>query len=524
MNIPPSPTEISKEPPVAPAPNGESADAIQATTTTPGPAPADEFRPAFDPHSLIPLTKAATKNTAPEIPAAPKQRRLFSRFVGGCADWSENLRKLLLNSIVVTLLILLGWSAYRELRQKTLVINPIEVPRDLSDRGHSSTVLALRLNDGIQEVLNGGTNYLSSSEIAPLKLQPDNERPDIDVPGGNLSLRTIIRYARYAFNLPEQRVGGSISKEGEQLCLLLRQDNHPAKLLRASTLDELVTMGAEEVVMARSPLLAAGYFLDNPDHDKDFVKTEAALNEVLKSDTNRAIVYYMFGEMFRKRKQLEQASTNYERATLIDPSDPAYFNNWGNALSQMGKHTEAIEKYKKATTLMTNPSIPLRNWCASLVELQKPEDALSKCEEAVTHQSNYAQAYYSWGRALYALERYDEALPKYQKAAELDPKAGHSFRGWAMALLNLGKFDEAIEKYRKAVELNSNDVDAVLGWGMALDNLHKYPEAIEKFKRAIEINPKYSYVYERWAYVLSQLGRKREARAMEAKAREMKSE
>ena len=71
---------------------------------------------------------------------------------------------------------------------------------------------------------------------------------------------------------------------------------------------------------------------------------------------------------------------------------PAAYNNWGNALSGLGRYEEALEKYGKAIEL-------------------KPD---------------LAKAYYNWGYTLNGLGKYNEAIEKYNKAIESEARLSGS--------------------------------------------------------------------------------------------------
>jgi len=50
----------------------------------------------------------------------------------------------------------------------------------------------------------------------------------------------------------------------------------------------------------------------------------------------------------------EDAIKEFDKAIELDPSDPRYHNNKGNALYELHRYEEAIEEYDKAKELGHN--------------------------------------------------------------------------------------------------------------------------------------------------------------------------
>ena len=490
--------------------------------------------PASDVHTTAtiakePIDKAAEEIPA-EIPAGPakpvQQATTPPRGIARLTDRLEIFRKFLTNVVISGLLLLLIVTVIREVTQNTEVLEPIDVPRELIDRGYSPTVVAQRLNDEIGSLARTGSEYFPSGtkdkDVLSSKFVASAERPDIEVPGGGFSVRALVRYARYVINRPEAQIEGSISKEGEQLQLVLRTKRagiDSVAIHKANNLEELLSLGAQNLLKERRPLLLAGYFLKNPGRDPGFKKTEEALRgSVAKHDVEG---YDMLGLVLQKLNRHAEAIGVYQAAANVHPKEVAFRNNWGNALSELGRHEEAIEQYQKAAEIKPTLAIPYRNWCNELNELNNPTLAIEKCQKAIELQPDYANAYNDWGDALTALKRYSEASTKYQTAIQYHERAG-TYVSWGFSLVRSGDYAGGIEKYQKAIKLDPKNAEAYFWLGAAYQDWEKFDQAVEQYKKAIELKSDYADAYQGLGDTFLKMGKQHLARENHEKARNLR--
>src|SRR5207253_4907964 len=96
--------------------------------------------------------RASREQTAPSVidKSSPKVSEPES---AGClaslAETMSSIRSIVTNGLILSLLIALALTAVSEVWQRPTVLDPIEVPKELADRGYSSGVVAERLNDEI---------------------------------------------------------------------------------------------------------------------------------------------------------------------------------------------------------------------------------------------------------------------------------------------------------------------------------------------------------------------------------------
>lgn len=172
---------------------------------------------------------------------------------------------------------------------------------------------------------------------------------------------------------------------------------------------------------------------------------------------------YFFEKAEQKSSEKDYISSiyYYQRALQVNPNSHTTHNNYGNALTYLGRFEEAIKQYRRAIFLKYDYSTAYSN--LGLVFLHKSlfEKALSNFEKAIEIDSTNHVAYYYLGRYFVAQKLYEESLEPFLTAIAL-------------------KDDEAIYYYETAVTyFNLNE-----------DNLSKI-----YFQKAKSIDPSYSNTY-----------------------------
>src|SRR5438105_3809690 len=111
----------------------------------------------------------------------------------------------------------LALAFWRELRNDTIVIAPIAVPRDIADRGYEPQVVAARLLDAYREL------HAESGTFFHQRLtQRAAGAADIQLAGGRTSMRGIVRYLRQLFGRPAAEIDGELTRERDGYVLRLR--------------------------------------------------------------------------------------------------------------------------------------------------------------------------------------------------------------------------------------------------------------------------------------------------------------
>ncbi len=138
----------------------------------------------------------------------------------------------------------------------------------------------------------------------------------------------------------------------------------------------------------------------------------ASLKKALEITPDNNFINYDLGVLYAKKGDYPNSAVYSQKAFEGQGSDFAEaYNNYGYALAQMGRYSEALEAVERSLKL--------------------------KPDSAATLDSK--------GFALYGLGRYEEALAAYNEALKIDPTIGEVY-------LHLGQTQEKLKKYEQAVK------------------------------------------------------------------------
>jgi predicted negative regulator of RcsB-dependent stress response len=140
----------------------------------------------------------------------------------------------------------------------------------------------------------------------------------------------------------------------------------------------------------------------------------------------------------------------------LEPDFAYGFNNRGNALHALGRHSEALASFERALKLKPDYVEAHNNRGNALIELNRHEDALKDYDAAVAAKP-FAFALVNRGSALRYLGRTDEAMASFDQAIALDPKLPEAHWNKALLALALGDYGTGFAGYewrwRGATEL-----------------------------------------------------------------------
>ena len=184
--------------------------------------------------------------------------------------------------------------------------------------------------------------------------------------------------------------------------------------------------------------------------------------------------YQNFGSI---REELQNLLLKETGETIIPPErkelEAWELSNKGMALSNLGRHPEAITCYDEAIRI--NPGCAL-DWNNK-------------------------------GVALGSLGRYQEEITCYDKAIRINPGLAEAWYNKGSALGSLGKHQEEITCYDEAIRINSGYASAWNNKGIALYSLGRYQEALKCADEAIRLNPALSRTQQLKRSILEKLRR-----------------
>lgn len=378
-----------------------------------------------------------------------------------------------------------GWLIAEELRSDLVTIDPIGVPKTLSDSGYTPEVAGYRLRDALNAYAeasapgdDGARLNLNLDSVAhdddslnsnvDLSISAGHELPNIVVPQIGLSLREIASVIRSALGMTGHAVAGEITGRGNKYALRLRIDGRQ------------VFSSEEET--------------DSP--DALMTNAAPAVMEVI-----RPAAY----AMARYRERKEEALLKADQ--IIAKHDPSDINvQWAYLLK--GKHAlrndkfvDAQEMFSKAVNSNANSEQPRIQLGVSLLRGSRTDEAIGEFRKVLAIKPRSAVAYNNIGVALATRANLDnrtnpnaeiyaakltQAVTNYKRAIAIEPGYALSYNNLALARATLGLVDESIADYRSAIDIAPHYMFARWNLAYALKTQRRFEEAIQQYRAAIK--------------------------------------
>jgi tetratricopeptide (TPR) repeat protein len=152
-------------------------------------------------------------------------------------------------------------------------------------------------------------------------------------------------------------------------------------------------------------------------------KDEAAecFEKGLRNPIHHAPELATLARFCKSRAWFEAASTNYNAAIKLDPSDPALRFESGQSLAALGRHSEAAERYREATQLSPEWGQAHFQSGMELGKCGQLADAAREFQEAARLMPDVLEARLNLGITFYQEGKRNEALNEFEQVAERSP-------------------------------------------------------------------------------------------------------
>lgn len=422
---------------------------------------------------------AVVGSSAAGPPPGPARR--LAAALARLPGWLEALRGLLLSAAVILALGLVVAAVLREVEHQGIVVERLEVPRRLEERGLKGEVLASQLVDAIVRATRAAHFRAERPSLAM-----GWRTGDFQVPSLGLSMTTIVRMVEELVGRVDTRIAGEIVEVegGYRLRLRLvppRPTGGPVEVpLPAAEPPERLALALDDAVRRILPavdplplaidLLVEG--LERPGPGLAAERAWRALQQVAEAVTDclavcapadRVAAYGTWGEALRRA------------AARLDDADAARM-----------LREEALDKFASARSL-GRPSVEvLLREADTLLELDSAR-GFARYAELAAERPRDPQVRRDWARRLAAAGRAGEAAERLAEArAQASSDAWLAFEH-GMALERAGRGAEAVEAFRAAVQLDGRLHCALEEWGRALEGLGRIEAGRRRLERAARL-------------------------------------
>ncbi|MCK6451219.1 MAG: tetratricopeptide repeat protein [Alphaproteobacteria bacterium] len=445
------------------------------------------------------------------------------------------IRNVSLSIAVILVVLFAGGLTFHEVFWvNRVVIQPIEVPKELSEKGISSRIAAQRLYDKLLRI-----NDLQDKQW-PL-IGPEWVAPDLALPGLEMSLRQIIGVIKSTIGRPDKEIAGEIihspSASGQGVSFVqrreirmgvhyelhLRVDGQSVKPTRESRpralsdIDKLFEDGAELLLRAVDASLLAGYYRRHkPELAEEII--EYCLREC--SATRRASSYYQLAQIHSGKGRHREAIYWYKRSLLMKDDEFTNLINIGYSYEMLGDREQARSWYEKAYDVQhrlnrRNRAIINNNLGAMYLVDGNLFLAQKLLLEALAYDPKLELAHRNLGSFYLTVGEGDKARNHFERVLELElTNKNRHLRELSRLFLKQGDALSAEEKARAALQNDPKDHLAYYRLAVALEKQGDFQGALKGLRDALRIDHRYDGAYAQLAHLLNRMDQEEEAFAV----------
>jgi predicted O-linked N-acetylglucosamine transferase (SPINDLY family) len=240
-------------------------------------------------------------------------------------------------------------------------------------------------------------------------------------------------------------------------------------------------------------------------------EAEMLYREILARSPRNADAMNLVGVLHAQRGDPTSALEWIGKAVAIDSRSAAYRFNFGKALLQLKRTSEACEALERATALDPAYAEAYSELALARAETGALGAAEGALRKVLALRPGYWEAHNNLGLLLHRMGKAEAAVLSLSRARELEPRSPEVLKNLGMALRAQGRTEEAVQAYRAALELSPGEPGLLNNLGNALGELSRNEEAIGCFRDALAAAPDDADVHYNWGLVQMRSGRLQEA-------------
>lgn len=424
----------------------------------------------------------------------------------------QNFSKTLTSIALATCTLLgSGWVVKSMLSHQSVVIEKIEIPPSLEQKGLTGEVIVQRILDELAHLRS--VAQIDRDENAVFSSLNTSNSTKIEASFGGLSLKSIEQGMSFLFHKQIKRISGEIvsstprSDASTSYEERLRVDNFViskrSMVLADEDLDKLIQNMAFDLYAHFEPFRAAlaAWRIGKLDLARDLLRSQIThgsvedqkyalwlrskltgsrqeqsdLLEALNLDPKFHLALVSLSDFYRRNKDFEQGISYADKAIEINPNSPMGYHAKGRNLRESGNLKGALEIFIKTCSLPT-PYAPCHNQIGEIIlatdnnaaklDDKKYKDAYTSFIKATKIDPKHPWAHSNAAYAAIVMGDFNEGLVLANRAMLLDEKTtAHRVR-YAWALHKKGQKKEAFEIISDvAAEFPNWQVTPPLGWG-----------------------------------------------------------
>jgi hypothetical protein len=246
----------------------------------------------------------------------------------------------------------------REAFDKSIMIEPLSVPKSLADEGFSSDVSTDMLHGQLQAMVAASTANdelrLSTNNLGASAIQNDLGSLDVSIPGVGVSLEALAREAASIVGGHRHVLTGDFTLLGGKLLLDLRLDGVPiidGRVGDPQYPGTLLLLGTRNFIYKTNPTALANYFYETKDTNSARRLAQHIVSEEALKPRQRARAYILLGLMSGDSGDNAEVVRNYAKAISLGAKRSWVNDKFIAACESLGKTPDPSGQNKDALSL-----------------------------------------------------------------------------------------------------------------------------------------------------------------------------
>ena len=212
-------------------------------------------------------------------------------------------------------------------------------------------------------------------------------------------------------------------------------------------------------------------------------------------DPNYASAYAGLGEAYwdkyrvdKRPKYVPKAREACQHALSLSTDLAAGHVCLGNMLFAAGKYENASSEFSRALVAEPTYDDAYRGLARTYEQMGRLQDAEQTYHHAIELRPHY-WAGYSWLAQFFAFHgRYQEAVEQFEHAAAVSPDNSTIYHGLGGVYIYMGRYDDAIHALQRAISLRPS-FQAYANLGQAYMRTRRFDDAVASYQQALTLDP-----------------------------------
>ena len=224
---------------------------------------------------------------------------------------------------------------------------------------------------------------------------------------------------------------------------------------------------------------------------------ETLYRDAIRKNPDSWISYSNLGLHLAGNGRFDEALALVQEAARRIPTSPIVFYNYGKILVDRGQRDgfgpgdldEAITQFQRASSLNPHWVAPFVGLGFAMIRANRLDEAAKNLERAVELDPTYVDGLCAMGMSEAENGRWAESQFWYEKALQRDPVRAEVHYGLGIALTGRGDLRPAVDQFSEAIHLRPGYSQAWYNLGITLARLGDLDRAIVCFQEVLHMDP-----------------------------------